>query len=252
MIKLSDRLQIIAYRTKPSQTMADIGTDHGFLPIYLKEHRICEKVIMADISEPSLEKARRNAANCSSEVRSGMEFRVGDGLKVLEKGEADTVVIAGMGGKLIRDILAEDMDLTYSVNKFVMQPRIGQGHLRKWLCYNGFAITNEDLVIEGDYIPEIITASVLDRKRTGFGHDLSEGYAGMMMQYDDDRMIWRIPPWILEACGPVEEFLIRNIEREKTKLKNVMMSKKRNLQLEMQIHEDIQYLENLLEKKKDI
>ena len=133
MIKLSERLQIIADRIEPAETMADIGTDHGFLPVFLRESGRCSKVIMTDISFPSLEKARANASRCSAQVQKGIEFRAGDGLHVISPGEVNAVVIAGMGGKLIRDIMSSDMDITCSVNKFVLQPRIGQGHLRRWL-----------------------------------------------------------------------------------------------------------------------
>ena len=188
MIKLSDRLQIIADRIKPAETMADIGTDHGFLPIYLKETGICSRVIMADISEPSLGKARMNAAFCSEEIRNGLEFRAGDGLQILSRGEVEAVVIAGMGGRLIRDIMAEDMDITRSVRRFVLQPRIGQGYLRKWLYLNGFSIISEDLVYEGDYIPEIITVSTsplfITRSPSPFLHSILSLIPSLSAKFD--------------------------------------------------------------------
>lgn len=251
MIKLSDRLQIIADRIEPSKTMADIGTDHGFLPIYLRETGKCTKVIMADISEPSLDKARTNAENCSDEIRAGIDLRAGDGLKVLDVGEVEAIAIAGMGGKLIRDIMADNMELTYSVNKFVLQPRIGQGYLRKWLCSNGFAITHEDLVVEGDYIPEIITVLSPKEGACSSSDNLFAGYEAEMMQHDEESMIWRVPPWIVKSSGPVEEFIERNIAREKGKLENVMRAKSRNIKFETQICEGIRYLENLLKECSD-
>lgn len=249
MIKLSDRLQIIADRIKPAETMADIGTDHGFLPIYLKETGICSRVIMADISEPSLGKARMNAAFCSEEIRNGLEFRAGDGLQILSRGEVEAVVIAGMGGRLIRDIMAEDMDITRSVRRFVLQPRIGQGYLRKWLYLNGFSIISEDLVYEGDYIPEIITVLSPDVSDSSYyGESLFRQCDERMKAADGDDILWRIPPWIIRAEGPVSEFLCRNIAREEKKLSNVRMAKIRNRQLEDRICEDISYLLRLKEE----
>ena len=247
MIKLSERLQIIADRIEPAETMADIGTDHGFLPVFLRESGRCSKVIMTDISFPSLEKARANASRCSAQVQKGIEFRAGDGLHVISPGEVNAVVISGMGGKLIRDIMSSDMDITCSVNKFVLQPRIGQGHLRRWLCMNGFIITNEDLVTEGDYIPEIITALTPD-ELSSYADDMYKGYEERMMAASGDDIIWKIPPWIIRASGPVEQFLIRNINKEKKKLENVMLAKTRKLELEEKIKCDIKYLESLVEE----
>lgn len=153
---LTDRLQMIADEIEAGETMADIGTDHGFLPIYLWENGISPAVIMCDISEPSLAKAKGAAG--AYQFGNELDFRAGDGLKVLKCGETDAVVIAGMGGLLIRDILAGDMAKSLSFSKFVLQPRNNSGKLRYWLVTNGFEITNDQLVREGKFICEIITA----------------------------------------------------------------------------------------------
>ena len=248
MNKLSDRLQLIANRINEGETMADIGTDHGFLPIYLRNSGKSPKVIMADVSAPSLEKGRKNAHMMVSDMSmlDDIGFRVGDGLSVLEPGEVDAVVIAGMGGKLIRDIMASDIELTRTIKKFIMQPRIGQGHLRKWLIENGFVIVAEDVVIEGDYIPEIITAVT---------PQFSEGAFDMTCpisdEADGDSLIWKIPPWIIKAGGPVGDFLDKNILMEEDKLNNVKKAKTRNLELEKGISNGIEYLKKLRKEWED-
>ena len=116
MIKLNDRLQIIAERLKDEKTMADIGTDHGFLPVFLLQSGQCDQVILADISVPSLAKAEENCSRYFTgeyeECAARAEFRVGDGLTVLKPGEVDAVVIAGVGGKLITELLERDMEHT--------------------------------------------------------------------------------------------------------------------------------------------
>lgn len=252
MIKLSDRLQLIADRISEGETMADIGTDHGFLPIYLRVCGKSPKVIMGDVSEPSLEKGRKNAFMMVPDMSmlDDIGFRVGDGLSVLESGEVDTVVIAGMGGKLIRDIMAADMELTGTIKKFVMQPRIGQGHLRKWLIDNGFVIIAEDVVVEGDYIPEIITAVT-----PGFAETAAHIAADMIdcipEDADGDSLIWKIPPWIVKAGGPVGDFLDRNISMEEDKLNNVKKAKIRNMELEEGISGGIEYLKKLRKEWED-
>ena len=136
--------------------MADIGTDHGFLPLYLWEKGISPKVIMCDISEPSLAKAKGAAG--SYQFGSELSFRAGDGLRVLDSGEVDDIVIAGMGGLLIVDILSDDMNKTMSFKKYIFQPRNNSGRLRYWLVSHGFDITRNQLVREGKFICEVITA----------------------------------------------------------------------------------------------
>ena len=98
-MKLSDRLQAMAEEVSFGETLADIGTDHGYLPIYLKQIGKCPHVILSDISRGSLEKALKD---CNL-YRPGEKFdiREGDGLKVLKSGEVDVISIAGMGGILI-------------------------------------------------------------------------------------------------------------------------------------------------------
>ena len=156
MNRLNDRLQMIADEIKNGETMADIGTDHGFLPLYLWENGIAPHVIMCDISEPSLAKAK--AAAGAYQFGSELDFRAGDGLSVLSSGEVDAVVIAGMGGLLIRDILASDPLKSCSFGKYIFQPRNNAGQLRYWLATKGFRIARNQLVREGKFICEIITA----------------------------------------------------------------------------------------------
>lgn len=273
MIKLSDRLELIANRIESGETMADIGTDHGFLPLYLKLSGKSPKVIMADVSLPSLDKARENAARFAAS-EDNIHFRAGNGLTVLERGEVDAVVIAGMGGKLIRDIMAADLEHTYSFKKFILQPRIGQGYLRKWLCDNGFTITHEDVVIEGHHIPEIITVLspevVNETEKSGEnieavmpieyaenagkstllanfgGENLAElSVYEMLKSFDGDDVRWRIPPWMRDAEGTVREFLAKNIAMTELKLDNIRKAKKRDISLEKQVEEEIEYLKNL-------
>lgn len=161
MNKLSDRLQMIADNIKPGETMADIGTDHGFLPLYLIEQGISSFAIMTDISRPSLQKAVRGAEilrESVPDVDERCDFRAGDGLKILQAQEVDNVVIAGMGGLLMMDILGDDICKTLSFRRLILQPRNNSGDLRKWLASNGFDIVREQLVREGKFICEIITA----------------------------------------------------------------------------------------------
>ncbi len=152
---LTDRLQMIADEIQQGETMADIGTDHGFLPLYLWENGISPSVIMCDVSEPSLAKAK--AAAGAYQFGNELDFRAGDGLQILKAGEVDDIVIAGMGGLLIRDILAYDLEKTCSFRKFILQPRNNSGQLRYWLASHNFNVAKNQLVREGKFICEVIT-----------------------------------------------------------------------------------------------
>ncbi len=260
MIKLNDRLQMIADRLQNEKTMADIGTDHGFLPVFMLQSGLCERVILADISAPSLAKAevncRRYFTDEFCECMEKAEFRVGDGLSVLEHGEVDAVVIAGVGGKLITEILERDMSHTCSFRKFVFQPRIGQGILRKWLCDNGFQIIHEGLVKEGNFIPEIITAlspgADSNREPGEEAEDLIRFVPKEISESKQEiEIFYRIPPWILNAEGPAEEFLQRALAREQGILEQIMLSKERNKNAEKIRCDNIYYIKDLLRQVRE-
>ena len=187
---LTDRLQMIADEIKQGETMADIGTDHGFLPLYLWENGISPSVIMCDISEPSLAKAK--AAAGAYQFGHELDFRAGDGLKILKSGEVDVVVIAGMGGLLIRDILAADREKACSFGKFIFQPRNHAADLRYCLVSNAFRIVKNQLVREGKFICEVITALPPKTSENG-----DNGLTDTLPSIDDP--CWDLPKDILSS-----------------------------------------------------
>ena len=155
MAELGDRLKIIAGKIEKGETMADIGSDHGFLPVYLCENNICQKVIVTDISGASLQKARTAFSLYKGDAH--VDFRVGDGLGPLSCGEVDTVVAAGMGGVTIIKILKENALKTLSFGRYILHPRNGAGKLRFWLERAGFSLVSEDIVRERKFFCEIMT-----------------------------------------------------------------------------------------------
>lgn len=156
MIKLSSRLQAIADQILPGQSVVDIGTDHAFIPIYLFQNKLVSKIILTDSREGPLEKARVHLQNVglSDELN---DIRAGNGLSVLAPAEVNAVVIAGMGGLLIVEILAFDIEKSKTFTRLVLQPRSASSDLRRWLDLQGFSIIGEHLAKEGKRICEIIT-----------------------------------------------------------------------------------------------
>ncbi len=155
-MRLSDRLQTIANFIPKNTIVGDIGTDHGYIPIYLIENKISKKVIATDISKNSLDKI----INCvkGTKYEKDIDMRLGDGLDPIKPFEVDTVVIAGMGGLLIRDILDKDKDKRDSITNFILQPNIATEELRKYLYENNFEIVDEKLVKEDGKFYEVIWA----------------------------------------------------------------------------------------------
>jgi tRNA (adenine22-N1)-methyltransferase len=120
------------------ERVADIGSDHGYLPVWLAREGISPFIVATDIAHGPLQAARGN-----TEQYESVECRLGDGLGPLSHGEVDTVVIAGMGGETIIDIMESDPAKTASFAKYVLQPRTKIAELRAWLS-GRYRIVTED------------------------------------------------------------------------------------------------------------
>lgn len=146
---LKGRLLLIASFVPKCRCVCDVGTDHAFIPVYLVQKGVCEKAIAMDINEGPLSAARENISHFG--LQNSIVTRLGNGLEPLETGEADTVVIAGMGGILIKDILQTSITKAKETT-LVLQPMNAIEILREWLYNNGFEILDEELTNEEDKI----------------------------------------------------------------------------------------------------
>ena len=155
-MKLTDRLLKIASLVTEGKRVADIGTDHGYIPVYLLNQGKVPYAILADVNKGPLENARGEVRH--NKLLDKVDLRLGSGIEVLEKGEVDEVIIAGMGGILISELLEAKLEVAHSVDKLILQPMQAQNELRKYLLNNGFEILNEVLVKEDFRIYEIIIA----------------------------------------------------------------------------------------------
>ena len=141
-IMITPRLNsILKHITKKS--VADIGTDHAYIPIYLAQNKLITHAIACDIKEGPLKIAQKNIEKYGfSDI---IETRLGGGFSPLEENEAETAVIAGMGGEMIIKILAENLQKSYSFKEIILQPMNFQAELRKWLTEHNFEVILEDL-----------------------------------------------------------------------------------------------------------
>lgn len=149
-MQLSKRMKAVADLAGMGECLADVGTDHGYIPIYLLEEGRFQRGIAMDVHEGPLLRARENIQ--SHGLSDRISCRLGDGLERLGKGEADTVVIAGMGGSLIIRILTEGAEVLKEVSRLVLQPQSEIAKVRDFLQEQGYQIEKEHMVLdEGKY-----------------------------------------------------------------------------------------------------
>ena len=149
-MELSKRLNWILEKVDKCETIIDVGTDHGYIPIKLIKDNIASRVIASDINKEPLEKARINAS--LDGVIEKVDLRLGGGLKTLKSKEVQGIIIAGMGGNLIRDILEADLDKVKDVDYLVLQPAQNPEVLREYLYTHEYEIIDGDICLdEGKY-----------------------------------------------------------------------------------------------------
>jgi len=154
LITLSPRLAAAAAYICSGAPLADIGTDHAYLPAYLIQTGIIPRAIAADILPGPLEAARATVA--AAGLVDLIDLRLGNGLSVLQPGEVNSASICGMGGPLIADILAAGP--LAGIERLVLQPMGGEESLRRWLESNGWRLLDEQLVEDAGRIYVVLAA----------------------------------------------------------------------------------------------
>ena len=156
-IKLDDRLSAVASLVRKGKRVADIGTDHGYLVAYLVENGICPSGIAADLRKGPLENARQTVIQQG--LTKKIELILSDGLENIAPDACDDVVIAGMGGNLIAEILEKAPWVKDKRINIVAQPMTHAEVLRQYFIDNGFEITEEKTATDGKRFYCIISAS---------------------------------------------------------------------------------------------
>ncbi len=194
MMQLSGRLATLVECVRPDTIIADIGTDHAYVPVYLVEKGICPKAIAGDLNAGPVESAMNTVESYGLETK--IEVRQGNGLQILSPGEVDMIIIAGMGGLLIEQILSEGKDKLQNVNSLLLQPNNHAFEVRSWLMGSGWGIVDERLVLErGKFYPVIIC----------------EQNRGIVTE---DPVALEIGPRLLEKGGPLVERFLEKRSRE--------------------------------------
>lgn len=198
-MELSKRLKLIIKHMDKCKSMIDVGSDHGYIPIYAVKNNICDTAIASDINIGPVEKAKLNAS--LDGVADKVDVRLGGGLETVKLGEVEAVVIAGMGGNLIRDILEHDKDKLPLYKYMILLPAQNPEVLRKYLYLNGYEIIEEDLCIDENIYYELFKVRKCE---------------GNIMELDE--IFYEFSPMLLKKKHPLMKEYIQNKEEKYNKI----------------------------------
>ncbi len=186
-MELRGRLKLIAEKVPSCRTLSDIGTDHAYITVYLAERDICERAVASDVNAGPLILAKKNIERY--ELEDVIETRLSDGLEKINDDELDVVVIAGMGGILISEILSKSLDKAKKSGLLVLQPMNSVEVLREWLYANQFEITEEELTNEGEKIYNVICAKWTGAKQE---YSVADIYVGRKLIEKKDPLLLKL------------------------------------------------------------
>ncbi|MCI9082864.1 MAG: SAM-dependent methyltransferase [Lachnospiraceae bacterium] len=236
MLQLSKRLQAVADLAGNSGILADVGTDHGYIPVYLLGCGKIQKAIAMDINQGPLMRALEHIRQYDMEDL--IETRLSDGLSELLPTEADTIVIAGMGGALMMQILSQKEETAHAAGRLVLQPQSELFAFRCFLEEQGYDIMEEDMVYEDGKFYSMMAA------------EYSETAAGNK-RFSDTEL--KYGPLLIRRRHPVlRNYLLHQREQKEKILASLEKNAKRDVsQRKMMIRKELTEIEQLLQMWKE-
>lgn len=156
-VVLSQRMQAVADMVTAGNRVVDVGCDHGYVSIYLVQQKKTDHVLAMDINRGPLLRAREHVEEAG--LSPYITLRLSDGLAAFKKGEADTLICAGMGGRLMQKILGREPEKTGSLKELILQPQSEVPSFRHFITHAGYRIAEENMVLEeGKFYPVIRAA----------------------------------------------------------------------------------------------
>lgn len=212
---LSDRLKGLAVMVSVGNRVCDVGCDHAFVPIYLINQGISPYVLAMDVKKGPIESAKEHIREYGLEAY--IETRLSDGLTGYKTGEADSLICAGMGGRLMMSILDRDKTKTASFKELILQPQSEIEQFRYFLRSNGYLIVEENMIEEGGKFYPIIkavnergsceTLTIGDSLRGSWKWKLGDALTDSWRQQMEDRY----GPFLIRNNNPV---LVRYLKWE--------------------------------------
>lgn len=201
---LSNRLQVVADFVQPGARLADIGSDHAYLPVHLAKQGVISAAIAGEVVKGPYHNALTEIEN--EQLTAVITARLADGLEAIQpEDHIDTVTIAGMGGTLITNILENGKSHLTHHERLILQPNVGEDNVRRWLQDNRYQIIAERILAEDGHIYEIIVADPTDQ---------AVSYTAVELKYG---------PFLLREKSPV---LQQKWRREQARLDEVVATMK--------------------------
>ena len=228
-VQLSHRLQAVVNLVTPGYSVADIGCDHAYISIYMVQEGIAGKVIAMDVNRGPLERAKENIEKYG--YLEQIETRLSDGIQALNGGEVHTLLIAGMGGPLMQQILRGNPSVVEQVEELVLQPQSEISEVRRFVEALGFQILEEEMLMEDGKYYTMFRAERVP-KVVPWGSELFYRYGKELLEKKN-------------SC------LRKYLEREKEKCRNIRNAIEQNpspkgLEKLRVLEEDITYCEEAL------
>ncbi|MFO7172150.1 MAG: class I SAM-dependent methyltransferase [Bacillota bacterium] len=255
-VSLPPRLQAVARWVLPGAPVADIGTDHGRLPVYLVQQGQVPRAVASDRLPGPLAAARRTVA--AAGVADRVDLRLADGLAALQPGEVATVVVAGMGGLLMLKILAGRPEALRGVRRLVLQPNTDVEEVRRWLHAHGWRLVAEELAEDGGRFYVVLVAEPAGapgQARPGAtgpeasGPEPSDSEASGPGAAGGTAEAFTEADWVLGPClrrqgGPLfRRYVERERDRVRRALAGVRQARRPDAELEAALARRLQILE---------
>jgi tRNA (adenine22-N1)-methyltransferase len=214
MVALSERLLLIAQHVPKGSKLADIGSDHALLPVYLAQHQLISSAIAGELNAGPFKAAIKQVEEAG--LKHNIEVRQGDGLDVVVSGEVDVITIAGMGGQLIVQILTQGIAKLEHVKRLVLQPNVGEEAVRRWLVEQGWFLSGESIIQEDGKTYVVLIADHLEQAES-LNQVLYQERLLADKTIDTERLL-AMGPYLLTNADPV---WIQKWEDELNKLQRI-------------------------------
>lgn len=210
IIILSARMQAVADMVERGNRVLDVGCDHGYVPIYLVQQKIAPEVLAMDVNKGPLRRAEEHVGKAG--LLQYITLRLSDGLTAYKPGEADTLICAGMGGRLMQQILEREPEKAESFQEMILQPQSELLSFRRFLRETGYSIIEEDMILEEEKFYPVMKV-IPDKK-----------CRAEMKSEEEEALFDRFGPVLLARRHPV---LIKYLQKEwagKSRLKEELLN----------------------------